>query len=378
MRRLLLTGRSGTKRTLLALALVALGISGIAWGGTGEAPPATTSMPPAMPMEKGTPLVVKVAVAFVDVESFDENAGTFKATVDVRLRWEVPSLKRPAEEQNDPPKIFRGDDAKTQLANLWVPAVEIVNQKGDPSYTNLGLRIFPSGNVEMIKRITAEFGTPYEVTRFPFDRQKLQIEPAIRNQTADQVVLQFDQDDLDFSQVSEDAALNGWNLKTVALSSMPIKGWYGAMHTHAIAALTIARLPGSVLASIFIPLFASLLIPLLAIWLNHMEDGQFKIETFELVNLIIGGLFAVIALNFTVNQAYEVLSSGDNPVNRLFALNYVTLGLSLMVNVLFYRFNVVEKMFGRWVQEQTYTFLTWAIPVLVLTMASAIVLVAVA
>ena len=378
MRRLLLKGNRGTKRTLLALALLALGISGIAWGSQGEPPPATTTMPPAMPMEKGTPLVVKVAVAFINVDSFNENDGTFKATVDMRLRWEVPSLKRPAEEQTDPPKIFRGDDAKAQLANLWVPAVEITNQKGDPSYTNTGLRIFPDGNVELIRRVTAEFGTPYEVTRFPFDRQKLQIEPAILGQTADQVVLQFDQDDLDFSQVNPDASLNDWDLKTVALSSVPIKGWYGAMHTHAIAALTVARMPGSVLASIFIPLVASLLIPLLAIWLNHMENGEFKIETFELVNLIIGGLFAVIALNFTVNQAYQVLSSGDNPVNRLFALNYVTLGLSLLVNVLFYRFNVVEKMFGRWVQEQTYTFLTWAIPVLVLTMASAIVLVAVA
>ncbi len=366
------------KRSLFALLLLIIGIGGFALAGT-EAPPAqTTAMPPAMPMEKGTPLIVKVGVAFVEVESFNENESTFKGTVDVRLRWEVPSLARPAEEQTDPPKVYRGDDAKAQLAGLWVPKIEIVNQKGESTYADMGLRIFPSGDVEMIQRVSGEFATPYEVTRFPFDRQKLQIEPAIRNQTADQVVLQFDQDDLDFSTVDQDAALNGWDLKTVALSSVPIKGWYGAMHTHAVAALTIARQPGSVLASIFIPLFASLLIPLLAIWLNHMEDGKFAIETFELVNLIIGGLFAVIALNFTVNQAYEVLSSGDNPVNRLFALNYITLGLALAINVLFYRFNVVEKMFGRWVQEQVYTYMSWAIPVLVLTMASAIVLVAVA
>ncbi len=84
---------------------------------------------------------------------------------------------------------------------------------------------------------------------------------------------------------------------------------------------------------------------------------------------MIGGLFAVIALNFTVNQAYAVLSTGDNPVNRLFALNYVALFLALMINVLFYRFNVVEKLFGRWVQEQVYLFLTWAIHLLVFAMA---------
>lgn len=97
-------------------------------------------------------------------------------------------------------------------------------------------------------------------------------------------------------------------------------------------------------------LLAWLLIPLLAIWLNRVEDGAFQIETFELVNIIIGGLFAVIALNFTVNSVYEVLESGDNPINRLFALNYVTLAVSLAVNLLLFRFRVVERAFGIYVQ----------------------------
>ena len=92
------------------------------------------------------------------------------------------------------------------------------------------------------------------------------------------------------------------------------------------------------------------------------EDGQFQIEPFELVNLIVGGLFAVIALNFTINSIYQVLGSGDNPVNRLFTLNYVTLGVSLLVNILIFRFGVVERVFGRYVQEQLYLFLIWAIP----------------
>ena len=85
----------------------------------------------------------------------------------------------------------------------------------------------------------------------------------------------------------------------------------------------------------------------------------------------------MIALNFTVNSAYQVLSSGD-PVNRLFTLNYTTLGISLLVNVLMFRFGVVERLFGRYVQEQLYFFLMWAVPLLVLTMASAVVLVAIA
>ena len=66
----------------------------------------------------------------------------------------------------------------------------------------------------------------------------------------------------------------------------------------------------------------------------------------------------------------------SNPVNKLFALNYVALGISLLVNILLFRFEVIGHMFGRYVQEQLYLVLMWAIPLLALTMAVAILLVA--
>ena len=232
--------------------------------------------------------------------------------------------------------------------------------------------------MELIRRTSAEFATAFDVERFPFDRQKLRLDMAIRDQTADAVALEFEQDDLDFSRVGANASLDGWDFRFVTLRSEPLAGWYGASHARVQASLEIARQSAAVATSIFVPLFASLLIPLLGIWLNRTEDGQFQIETFEFVNLIVGGLFAVIALNFTVNSAYQVLSSGDNPVNRLFTLNYITLGISLLVNVLMFRFGLVERLFGRYVQEQLYFFLIWAVPLLVLTMASAVVLVAIA
>ncbi len=94
------------------------------------------------------------------------------------------------------------------------------------------------------------------------------------------------------------------------------------------------------------------------------------------MNLIVGGLFAVIALNFTVNATYQVLGTGDNPVSRLFALNYVTLGISLMINVLLFRFNVVARWFGRYVQEQLYLFLIWAVPLLMVVTAASVILAA--
>ena len=33
--------------------------------------------------------------------------------------------------------------------------------------------------------------------------------------------------------------------------------------------------------------------------MNRIEEGEFQIEAFEQANVIVGGLFAVVALNFT-------------------------------------------------------------------------------
>jgi hypothetical protein len=354
------------KRAFIALAMLAAAFA--------QQAAAETSLP----MDKGLPILVKAAVTFVDLTDFDENTGNFRATVDVRLRWEDLRLRRPPEEWRDPPRVYRGAEAPGEVSRIWTPDGEIANQVGPASHSDVGLRIFPDGRVELMSRVSGEFATDYDVGRFPFGSEKLQIKLAMRNQTADQVALEFEQDDLDFSHPAAAAVLDGWDLRFVDLGVEPLPGWYGASHSSLTASLEIVRKSGPVIAAIFIPLLASLLIPLLAIWLNRVEDGVFQIETFELVNIIIGGLFAVIALNFTVNSVFEILQSGDNPVNRLFALNYVTLAISLAVNILLFRFRVVERAFGRYVQEQFYLFLVWAIPLLVLTTAVSVILVALA
>jgi hypothetical protein len=230
----------------------------------------------------------------------------------------------------------------------------------------------------LTRRTTAEFATPHDVERFPFDYQKLQIELAIRSQTADVVTLSFDQRDLDASRAATGTHLDGWTLLHVTLRSEPLAGWYGATHARVLAALEIARHPAATATAIAIPLFATLLIPILVIWLNRLRDGQLQLEAHQLINLLIGGLFAVVALNLSINTRYPALSVGDNLVNRLLALSYVTLGISFLINLLLVRFRLVERTLGRYTQEQCYLVLRWAFPALVLTMAVAMALSAIA
>jgi len=254
---------------------------------------------------------------------------------------------------------------------MWIPPVVAANQHGAAAASSYGLRIYPSGLVELIHRVTGDFDVDIDVGKFPFDRQHLVVEAKVDGLPLSLLALRFGQPELDFSRASREASIPGWSVGLVDLRTTPAAGWYNVSQARVTASLEVTRRPGLIVASIFIPLLASLLIPLLAMWLNRIEDGIFTVDTHEMINIIIGGLFAVIALNFTVYSTYVVLADGDNTVNRLFALNYLALAVALLINIGFARFNMVANVFGPWVQEQTYYVLMWLIPVVIMLLAGA-------
>jgi hypothetical protein len=341
-------------------------------------PAGQTSTPDltSLPLGKGLPVMVRVGLYFQRVTAFDDNAGTFTGTVDMRLRWEDPRLRYSAETTPRGFQEFRGPDAEQKLKQIWVPRVAFTNLKESPSNQTTSLRIFPDGWVEIMERTTGQFAIPIDAGAFPFDKQTLDVEITVHRETTGEASLVVLQEDIEFSRPAQDLSIDGWAPGLVNVRRHTEPGWYGEFHSGLVVGLSVARNSVNVVATVFIPLLASLLIPLLAIWMNSTEEGEFKTDAFELANIIVGGLFAVIALNFTINAAYRSVATGDNTVSRLFGLNYVTLGVGLAVVVLLYRYNVPKRFCGRYVQEQIFSYLSWAIPLLAMGTAVAFILVA--
>ena len=246
-----------------------------------------------------------------------------------------------------------------------------------PSYQVTNVRIFPDGWVEVMQRTTAKFMVKMDAGNFPFDRQTLPVEVEIRKETTNEAALIVLQEDLDFSRAASNIVLEGWQIGLVNVQHSVRAGWYSEVHSALTIGLGVKRQTANVAPTIFIPLIASLFIPLVALWMNSLKNGEFQVEAFELANVIVGGLFAVIALNFTINSAYPLIASGDNTVSRLFALNYGTLGVVMLIVIFMYRFDFVKRLFGVYIQKETFLFLLWAVPVLSLGTLTAFILLAV-
>lgn len=327
-----------------------------------------------LPTGKGLPLSVRTGLAFIALPEVNENEGTFTATVDLRLMWQDLRLKYPRETTPAGYMEFEDEEADAKLAEIWAPRVAFGNIVGEPSFQRRGIRIFPDGKVEVLQRTTAKFEVDYVLDQFPFDRQKLVVELVTRNEPVERILLDYVQEDLEFSRPGEGVELAGWKIGLVEMMRDPVQAWYGERNPRLKVGLIVQRDQPTLIATIFVPLFASLLIPMLVLWLNHTEDGEFKVEAFELTNINIGGLFAVVALNFTIFSGYAPLANGNNPVMSLFGLNYFALALSFAIAILLFRFNLVKKLFGRHVQEEVFQYLLWATPVLIFGAAISIVL----
>lgn len=333
--------------------------------------------PPSLPLGGGLPVIVRTGLRFEQISAIDENEGSCSATVDLRLRWQDARLAYPKEDgsafQN-----FKDAAAEARMAGMWTPRVELANTIGSPAFRTTSLRIYPDGRVELMQRTTTKLATSFDPQRFPFDQQKLGVEVVVRGEDQDRVALDYHQDDLEFSGSGSDRNPDRWALGLTNIRREPLPGLYGVLHSRLWVELQIRRQFTMAMAPIFIPLFASLLIPLMAIYMNKVENGEFQIDAFELCNIVIGGLFAVIALNFTVNSAYPMLSGADNTVTRLFGLNYLVLGAAFGIIIALFRFNLVQRAYGKYVQEQLYVSIVWAGPLLVLATALALLLVAMA
>lgn len=330
-----------------------------------------------IPTGKGLPVVVRTALAFTHIEGFDDVKGTFEATTDLRMTWQDPAQRYETNRPNSY-KEFRASAAEVAIAKIWTPRIRFLNRVGDASFTERRLRLFPDGTIEVTARSIAVYKTPVDVASFPFDHQPLQVELVVREDTVESVDLDFSHEDVDFSRVARGVEVTGWSLGLVNLRRVLVSGGNGDRYAKFTAALDVERQAISTIATIFIPLFASLLIPFLATWMNKAENGEFEVEAFELANVIIGGLFAVIALNFSVSASYPGIAASDNTVTRLIGLNYVALAVGLLITVVFYRFNLPRRWFGPYVQDQAFRFLTWAFPVLFVTTGLVFLLVAAA
>ncbi|MCB1736449.1 MAG: hypothetical protein H6981_14940 [Gammaproteobacteria bacterium] len=164
--------------------LVLLFCSGFAQTVSATLPDAAELQPPQHTVQVGIGVYVlsvnRVADASDPFPSYD-------AEVFLDLRWRDPRLAW-GDGKGAEPRVLTEHNAETLLNEIWHPAIELENAERARTREHLKLIVRSDGAVEYEERFNAVLKTRFDLIRFPFDRQTLEMDIESSSWTRDELV----------------------------------------------------------------------------------------------------------------------------------------------------------------------------------------------
>lgn len=323
------------------------------------------------------PLKVTTSLSIYKTIRVDDRAGRLEVICDLRLTWLDPRLAFDPMAEGSEHRNLVSDAAREMLESIWVPRVKFENLadplKIDDAVLDQGLNIKYDGTIRWSRRLRAQFGEIFNVETFPLDRQTLKLSLYSPYESKSRLLLVQDEE-ARASTRHGDEPVAGWKLGRMwAVPSYAVRA-NGAAYSQLTFQMRATRLVAPYVSSIFVPLTAVMLIPLLASILNVWEGKGFRYEAWQMANVNLSGLVATVALTLTIYNSYPFLNGTDNVVARLLALDYMLVGLAMLIVMTLFRWRVGEKPFASaHVVGELYACLSWALPAIMLSGVATII-----
>lgn len=161
------------------------------------------------------PVPVRVNFFLLDINAINGAEETFNAALYFDVTWNDPRLRFDAEAFGADRAIYTGEAAVEQLERMWSPEITASNATGDAEVVERVLTIRSDGTVEFEVRMVGQFSSPMELSRFPFDSQKLSIQLESFVWNSDEVQLEASRD---LASYREDLVLRDWRILDVTTS----------------------------------------------------------------------------------------------------------------------------------------------------------------
>ena len=130
---------------------------------------------PAIAPNPNGPTRVGAGVFVTQLREIDAVRDDFRFRGYVRAIWCDPRLAFDPRAEGARERVFVGPEAERQLDRIWSPLGFLVNRAGDFEVGERVLRIRHDGTVHNDLNLSAHLTADYDLRRFPFDRQLLEL-----------------------------------------------------------------------------------------------------------------------------------------------------------------------------------------------------------
>lgn len=163
MRKLVITA-------LFVVPMVATGVSAPVAQSSSDDDPTSVSPP-------GRPTEVAIGTYLIGLSRMSEPSEpfpTYEVEMFANVSWHDPRLA--FGDGDTSPQVFQGEEADEKLSEIWSPDLEIQNEVEQRHTESVELTIQPDGSVDYEERFGAILNADFDLRKFPFDQQTLDIE----------------------------------------------------------------------------------------------------------------------------------------------------------------------------------------------------------
>jgi len=278
------------------------------------------------PPNPNGPTIVGVGFFVNDIRGIDPIHDEFQFRGYVRSRWCDPRRAFNPLQVGQEELVFKGDAIAKELERMWSASAYPVNKVGEPSFSERVLRIRYDGNVQLTINVSLPLATHFDLRRFPFDRQtlELQVESFLWNR--DQ--LRFVHDET-ISGFNEEISMPEWKIERVTGRVDDISVLRSdALFSRYTLEIGIARKSGFYLWKVFLPLAVIVAISWSIFWMTDERfSGRSRISS--------TGVLTVVAYQFVFAESLprvNYLTLLDQVMIGSFGLLAVTVLESLLVD----------------------------------------------
>lgn len=248
--------------------------------------------PLAPPRINNKPVDVDVGLYVEQLDSISEADFSFKIEAFVELVWCDPRLAYDADAFGESHMIFLEDVARNKLNGIWWPDLEFVNAADPPQIQQEELIIFPDGTVVYEERLAVPIRARYDFSKFPFDRQLLEIEVESFAWSSSDLVLHREEHKIGFA---ENFNIPSWHLTGYQSEVRNVKEIRDRDEfSELVLTIEAERVALPYIYRLIIPLCMIVIISWSVFWLRSTSTGRFGV-TFTTI-------LTVVAFNFIVTR----------------------------------------------------------------------------
>ena len=293
-----------------------------------------------LPPDRHGPVPVLVDFFLLDVTSVNGASETFGASLYFDLKWKDSRMAFDAAAFGAERVLYTGANAEEQLGKMWSPEIDVANITGDSQVNDKALTIFKDGTVEYEVRLAGEFTSAMELSRFPFDSQRLNVQLESFSWNANEVVLVPAHKDAPDAgtrskHMNANLVVRDWEVQSITAGVQTEKYVTGDGYSRFVSTIQVKRNPWFYVWSVLFPL---VLVTFFAFMCFFWDQETLT----ERVAQVLTCLLTVTAQSLAVNGDLPKISYFTR-IDYAFLLTYIVL---LVV--------AVESIFAKFLNERNH------------------------